>query len=631
MRADHLLSVQALLGTPTASWQDIATIENVGGVAIETTGLFARPVAAEVEVSPTATLAQTDVQSALEFLANNIQIFQAAQGFHDATLGLPLQTYGIANEACESANVPAGDLLLSTTDAWQAALTNAANAGKNIFLNAGTYTISGGVTGILDLPNAPAGAPTQIKPQNCAAVTLSGRTRPCNYHVLAGLDLANVDTGTGGTAATIEFNRGETCTGTIVRNSLIRSVGRATVNFVSPTSATIVGNQIINTATGSNNSIRTNANPATVVIEANEISTGAGTVGALDTMGPSAADQWGGSYLFKRNWIHSKPAEELFDIKGALLPGSAYTFEDNYFDGAGSGSGICFIIQSAGPPEHPYTFTFRRNYVTGCPLKSMIFIIATGETDGEISEVTAIVEHNIFVQANQTINAIEGNRNNIQILGNTFISGLLEFGVTGTNPDPSGLVMHDNITYNTHFDGGDRLDTCARNLLFNTNALPTPCTQTLTTNPLFINPANNWHLQPGSPALGSGTDGLNRGAYTGAAVPSGGGSDAYPFSCNDTSSTSPLYLLYGSRGSTACPTTDTLVTDTPVVVTRTGFLQNLYCLSSAAPGGSDTMVYTARVDGVNSALTCTIVGAATTCNSAATSAPISAGDRLSLK
>ena len=56
LRADHLLSVQALLGTPTASWQDVATIENVGGVSVETTGLFARPVGAEVEVTPTATL-----------------------------------------------------------------------------------------------------------------------------------------------------------------------------------------------------------------------------------------------------------------------------------------------------------------------------------------------------------------------------------------------------------------------------------------------------------------------------------------------------------------------------------------------------------------------------------------------
>ena len=41
LRADHTLSIQALLGTPTPSWQDVATITNEGGAAISTTGLFA--------------------------------------------------------------------------------------------------------------------------------------------------------------------------------------------------------------------------------------------------------------------------------------------------------------------------------------------------------------------------------------------------------------------------------------------------------------------------------------------------------------------------------------------------------------------------------------------------------------
>ena len=74
-----------------------------------------------------------------------------------------------------------------------------------------------------------------------------------------------------------------------------------------------------------------------------------------------------------------------------------------------------------------------------------------------------------------------------------------------------------------------------------------------------------------------------------------------------------------------------MLTDTQVVVTRTGFLQNLYCVSSAAPGGSDAMVYSARINAVNTALTCTISAAATTCNSGATSAAVTAGDQLSLE
>ena len=157
------------------------------------------------------------------------------QGFQDETLRLPLQTYGIANEPCERANVRAGDLLLSTRDRWQTALESPLHAGKRIFLKAGTYTIAGGVTGRLDLANATAAAPTTIKPQNCAAVTIRGRTRPCNYHILAGLDFYHYDVASQGEGAAIEFNR-QQCTGSMIRNNLIRSEGSTTINFHGSTS-----------------------------------------------------------------------------------------------------------------------------------------------------------------------------------------------------------------------------------------------------------------------------------------------------------------------------------------------------------------------------------------------------------
>ena len=157
------------------------------------------------------------------------------------------------------------------------------------------------------------------------------------------------------------------------------------------------------------------------------------------------------------------------------------------------------------------------------------------------------------------------------------------------------------------------------------------CAASLTAAPLFVNVSNDWHLQTSSPARGASDSGLALGAYSGAVVATTGGSHSYPFSCDDSSASDPVYLRYGSRGATVCSTTDTLLTDTQVMVTRTGVLQNLYCLSSTAPGGTDAMVYTARVNAANTGLTCTISATATTCNSGASSAAISAGDRLSLE
>lgn len=77
LEADHLLSVQALLGTPTPSWQDVATIENVGGVSIATTGLFAvaqthiaqetgAHAATAIGFTPTSEVSATNVQTAIE-------------------------------------------------------------------------------------------------------------------------------------------------------------------------------------------------------------------------------------------------------------------------------------------------------------------------------------------------------------------------------------------------------------------------------------------------------------------------------------------------------------------------------------------------------------------------------------
>lgn len=65
--------------------------------------------------------------------------------------------------------------------------------------------------------------------------------------------------------------------------------------------------------------------------------------------------------------------------------------------------------------------------------------------------------------------------------------------------------------------------------------------------------------------------------------------------------------------------------------TRAGSLRNLYCDLGTAPGGSDTVVATVRVAGVDSLLTCTVSAAATSCSDTSDTPAVTAGQRVSIK
>lgn len=67
------------------------------------------------------------------------------------------------------------------------------------------------------------------------------------------------------------------------------------------------------------------------------------------------------------------------------------------------------------------------------------------------------------------------------------------------------------------------------------------------------------------------------------------------------------------------------------LATRSSNLKRLYCRLDTAPGGADTVVITARKNAVDQALTCTITGAATTCNDTSNTVPLAAADRVSTK
>lgn len=67
------------------------------------------------------------------------------------------------------------------------------------------------------------------------------------------------------------------------------------------------------------------------------------------------------------------------------------------------------------------------------------------------------------------------------------------------------------------------------------------------------------------------------------------------------------------------------------IVRRAGTVRTLYCYLATAPGGSDTVAFTVRKNASDQAVTCTITGAAQTCNDTSNTFTVVAADRLSIK
>lgn len=65
--------------------------------------------------------------------------------------------------------------------------------------------------------------------------------------------------------------------------------------------------------------------------------------------------------------------------------------------------------------------------------------------------------------------------------------------------------------------------------------------------------------------------------------------------------------------------------------TRSGSLRNLYCDLGTAPGGADSVVATVRIAGADSALTCSITAAGTSCSDTSNTPAVTAGQRVSIK
>ena len=135
---------------------------------------------------------------------------------------------------------------------------------------------------------------------------------------------------------------------------------------------------------------------------------------------------------------------------------------------------------------------------------------------------------------------------------------------------------------------------------------------------------------------------VNTGRTISTTAPLSGGGD---LSANRTLSISAGGLVYSSvtgagkgalgaatvylvgPGVVAIGTTEAVL----LVGTRAGTARNLYCDLGTAPGGADTVVFTARLNAADQATTCTISAANTTCNDTSNTFAVVAGNRLSIK
>lgn len=457
--------------------------------------------------------------------------------FDPTVLNIPSLTYGTANEACET---PSGsDITLNPGGAgaaWETALESA-TPGQRFFLNAGTYTSS-----MVILPNGNSSNRIQIKPNNCAAVTINGRIQVGSYNTLAGLTLSHL-TGSinaWGLTGTVIVGPSN-ITGTIIRNNFITAddhyaIYLRGVNSSTPathTTITIQGNELRFPAVASplvkwiivypqhnicNNCVMTQNKFISLGMESDYIQ----------------AYHWGGSWTISRNWFTSPGPNQVsnhFDIKYSIGFNDVMHFTENYLDGTNFCSECaCALTHNAsdigvGPGQYAYTVNVKGNYFTNCHISIWDHRIST-RSQAEIDDVnsrTVNFTYNVFYHfnpANPTTcdtTADPNNTprvlcesNNCLVQHNTFIGSCFKTG--SGSWVPSNVVVRDNIFYRTVFQNPSRISTCSHNDLFAVTASPT-CANSVTGNPLFVNVNSDWNLQTGSPARNKASDGLDMGAY----------------------------------------------------------------------------------------------------------------------
>jgi hypothetical protein len=165
---------------------------------------------------------------------------------------------------------------------------------------------------------------------------------------------------------------------------------------------------------------------------------------------------------------------------------------------------------------HPEQHIIEHNYFRHC--KGTVIRFASGTRDEQSS---ALLRYNLFVQQSNTegLMPIEA-ATDVLFLNNTFIRGALKLGNSEQTRLPLRTTFQNNIFYQSAIEDNllpsDAAYRCRYNLLYQLSGdgfATAPCIHTIDADPRFIDlPLLNFHLQPGSPALGTGEGGTDIGA-----------------------------------------------------------------------------------------------------------------------
>ena len=446
---------------------------------------------------------------------------QAAQAQFDIGLFPPHAGYGADDllgperEACADETSLPGSTVLSVADPWEAILES--SQGGDFLLRGGNYLIEDQ----LRLLNATAATPLLVKPYACETVTLTGTIRPGSYVALAGLNLQ------------LPLNSAE--------NWVIRLDGK---NLGHLEHILLRNNRIVG---GKIDALRISDDVSDVIIAGNLID--GGQEGHVLMITAEEQQHLPDQILIKNNLLskatfdhpsedmiqvrdvahitiaynscaNGRRMEQCIDIKNTTVP---LHIRRNYFagdtlhqDGPGEdGSAGCLVIhEEDGLPDN---HIIQENYFENC--QETTIRLGTGGS-GDFSRMT--FERNILIHPSNGLNEYVmaiWKSDQVVFRHNSIVRGHLKLGKSTGQLQPTDAVLDHNIFYQTRIDDhviAPNSYTCHHNLQFQTEGtgfLQT-CNAGISGDPLFVSiPAGDLHLRPGSPAAGTGLNGVDLGAY----------------------------------------------------------------------------------------------------------------------
>jgi len=428
-------------------------------------------------------------------------------------------------EPCVTTDTLPSAIVVSPTDDWEQTLRTA-QPGMTILLREGTYRASAKIW-------LPAGAPDQfitLKPYNCEEVTLGASLRPLAYTIIAGFTLDARDLADSDYVIRIDSEyKGDywgNITQVVIRNNRIRGGLIDAIRISDDTTViTIAGNQIDGGATGHNIFVTAEKRihlPDQIFITNNRLTKSLFATPAEDMF--QVRDVGYVAFTFN-TCTDGNSMEQCIDIKTTTMP---LLIANNFFDGehlhlrntGEDGSNGCMVIHESD--ELADQHLIENNYFKGC--KGAAIRFAAGTEGNEIS--SGIVRHNLFYQRSDSEGVVTIARSHdLLFTNNTLICGRLKLGNSEQTRLPSQLVLKNNIFYKTKIEDHTILSThpytCAHNLLFATlgsGFTVSGCTNNLTAEPQFAAASSdNFQLLPTSPALHTGENGVDIGAF--AAMP----------------------------------------------------------------------------------------------------------------